>query len=264
MLKKSPSGMAMVRIELGITQQQLADTLGISRSLVAMAERGLRSLPERGRQYLDKLLDIARRMPPNPATTGLRRRTKDRGRPAYNRVKFSTRRNKAGDMLSVTIRDIEPLLSAGELHLTGQNLKNRLLKEGKKHTSPADACRELLGALEHKGETLRTRIDYLEMDISAARIRREDLSASLFLIKAQLKADRKVAREHPSQRKKYRRKIALLYVKKLTLQQQLEKYNRPAMLKRREVITGLQCQLEEQRAIYERIGERLKQMEQGV
>jgi hypothetical protein len=65
---------------------------------------------------------------------------------------------------------------------------DRLSKERKTHATPADACRELLGALQHKGETIRARIDYLELDINAARVRRQDLCASLFLIKAQLKA----------------------------------------------------------------------------
>lgn len=255
--------MALVRMDLGITQQQLADTIGISRSLVAMAERGNRRLPARGLDYLKKLQEIGLRMPPPQAPVRRRRPVTERKRPPYNRVHFSAHRNKAGTIHSVTIKHMEPILYPAEVWAAGERLRERLQKEGNKHPTSADACRELLSSLEHKGATIQCRLEHLELDLIASRTRGLELAGNLKMVKGQLKIFRQAAKDHPSLRKKFRRKVAVLYLKKLYLQDQLEKFNRPALVRRKQVIAGLQWQLGEQQAMSAGIKERMLKMEQG-
>ena len=60
---------AFTRCRLGITQQQLANSLGISRSLLAMAETGKRKLPQSAMAYLQEMQVIAQQLPvPEPVT----------------------------------------------------------------------------------------------------------------------------------------------------------------------------------------------------
>jgi transcriptional regulator with XRE-family HTH domain len=54
---------AYARARLGITQQQLANSLGISRSQLAMAETGKRKLSGSAMDYLEKMHAIAKELP---------------------------------------------------------------------------------------------------------------------------------------------------------------------------------------------------------
>lgn len=256
MLTRIPSGMALVRIELGITQQQLADTLGVSRALIGMAERGNRRLPQRALEYMDKLRQIAGRVPHAPTLPKRRRPSIATKRPLYNRIHFSSRNNKAGKMHIVTTRSLEPILSPTELRNAGESLRERFYNDGKSYPSAADACRELLLALDQKGAVLQCRLDLLELDSIAARGRALEIKANLVLVNARLKVYRRLYKEHPSLRKRFRRKIAANYLKKLSLQDQLEKCNKPAMVKRKQGIAELKFQLEDLRILAERVRQR--------
>ncbi len=57
------SSLTMLRGKFGFTQQQFADTLGVSRSLIAMLETGNRSLPAHARDTYHELISKANEIP---------------------------------------------------------------------------------------------------------------------------------------------------------------------------------------------------------
>ncbi len=57
------SSLTMLRSKFGFTQQQFADTLGVSRSLIAMLETGSRSLPAHARNVYHELISKANEIP---------------------------------------------------------------------------------------------------------------------------------------------------------------------------------------------------------
>ncbi|RYY44409.1 MAG: XRE family transcriptional regulator, partial [Chitinophagaceae bacterium] len=86
MKRNAPSAFAFMRIELGLTQQQLADDCGISREAVAMAERGHRPMPQRAADYLRQMAALTKQMP-LPAQVYRRKRASVASvRAPYNRV----------------------------------------------------------------------------------------------------------------------------------------------------------------------------------
>lgn len=256
--------MALVRIDLGITQQQLADTLGISRAALSMAERGTRHYPQRGLAYLDGLREIAMRIPQAAAPPRRQRPSVASKRPLYNRIHFSSRNNKADKVHIATVRALEPVLSAGEIRAAGERLRDRLYNEGKRAATSQDGQRELLATLEQKTAITKCRLEVLELEKVAALGRATDIKANLTLITARLKAFRQIYKAYPDMRKRYRRKIAVLYVKKLRCQEQLEKFNKPAIQKRKLQIEALQLELENQLGLAEHIKKRMDGCGEGV
>jgi transcriptional regulator with XRE-family HTH domain len=86
------SWFAVTRVRLGITQQQLANSLGISRSQLAMAETGKRKLSQSALAYLEKMQAIAKQLPiPEPVTR--RRVTGFVPLKEYNRIAPKVTRN---------------------------------------------------------------------------------------------------------------------------------------------------------------------------
>ncbi|RYE56495.1 MAG: hypothetical protein EOP48_07905 [Sphingobacteriales bacterium] len=77
------------------------------------------------------------------------------------------------------------------------------------------------------------------------------------MLNQQLKIYRKAYREAPSLRRRFRRKIAILYAKKLAVQDQLIKFNKPAVCKQKEGLEEVRCQLQ---ATHGLIGEIQKRM----
>jgi len=261
MQQKTPSGMVCMRIELGITQQQLADILGISRSLLAMAERGHRSLPSTVLPALQQLTGIARKVPYTPKPTRRRRPSVASKRPAYNRILFSTRRYMEGKSRIVTLHNSLPILSATELADAAERITQLPYFDSNGAGFSLIACRELLHTLQQKRETLQCRIEVLELDKAAARERGLGLKIDLTVIKAQLKAYRQYVKENPLSRKSMRKRIAVDYVKKLELMAQLEKYNKPAILKRKQLIMELAMEIKGQQGLEQMLRKRLLELE---
>lgn len=260
MITTIPSALAMVRVQLGITQQQLADTLGLSRALIAMAERGSRRLPDRARDYLNKLREIAQQHPQLVGVPLKKRRSVASIRPAYNRISFSSRRCQAAGAPIATVIPSKSILSAEEVREAGKKLKDRFLHTGKQPGS-ADACRELLKVLQLKSELASQRLQTLELELAAAPGRATELKGQLTLLNARLKAARYCSKNFPLQRKKWRLEIAGLYVKKLRLQDLLEKFKRPVRMKRKMEIAALKKQLKEQGALAKHLENRVSMLE---
>jgi transcriptional regulator with XRE-family HTH domain len=261
MLKHSPSALAFIRMDLGITQQELADTVGISRALVAMAERGTRRLPEKARDYLEKLRVIAVKYPPAARVSKKKRPSIASLRPLYNRVPFSTRSGKNANVHIATIAGSLSVLSANELLLTADRLKEKLYNEGRKVATALDACHQLLLSLEQKSQLTARRMEMLAVENAAAPERAMELKVRLILLKVRLKQSRQIYKAYPVLRKRYRARIAKLYVTKLYLEDKREKFNRPAVLKRKQLIADLQGELLSQQNIKERINLRIMQLE---
>lgn len=260
MYKNRISGMAMVRINLGITQQQLADTLGISRALVGMAERGTRRLPQRAMDYLHGLRRVAEQNPPTVTISRRQRPSVATRRPAYNRIPFSSRPKKMTDSHIATLNNFKSVLSKTELQLAGEKLRKYMLETGKKQPDALDACRQLLLMLEQKGAVAMCRVQMLELEKGAAPARVREIKEDLVVITARLKAYRQAYREHPGLRKGFRKKIAGLYLKKLNACGQLEKFNRAAMQRRKQQIAELKEFLDRQRKLTGQIEQRMKDL----
>jgi transcriptional regulator with XRE-family HTH domain len=58
------SNPCFARLKLGLSQQQLADSLGVSRSMIAMVETGKRNLPSRSAQLYLQICDKAKAINP--------------------------------------------------------------------------------------------------------------------------------------------------------------------------------------------------------
>jgi transcriptional regulator with XRE-family HTH domain len=262
MKQVSLSGMHYMRIELGITQQQLADMIGVSRSLVAMAERGTRSLPGSVLPQLKQLYGIANKVPYTPKSARRQRPSVARQRPPYNRIRFSTRTGRSGRVQIVTINNSLPILSAQDLQMTAKRMTLRSNYDSKIQPSGSEASRELLVTLEQNQATLRCRLEVMELDKTAARVKAIEVKAGLMVIKAILKAYRYNFKTYPPQRKKWRKAIAVTYVKKLELQQRLEKYNKPSIVKRKTLIEQLEQQLHDQQQLAQVIQQSLLKPEE--
>jgi len=261
MEQKTPSGMVFMRIELGITQQQLADILGVSRSLLAMAERGHRRLPGTVLPCLQELRAIARKVPYTPKPSRRRRPSVASKRPAYNRILFTTRRYMQDKSHIVTLHNSLPILSATELADTAERITQAPYFDSNETVTSLTACRELLLTLQQKRETLQCRMEVLELDKAAARERGFGLKVDLSVVKARLKAYRQNFKAYPDMRKSLRKRIAVDYVKKLELMASLEKYNKPAILKRKQLIMELAGDLKGQQGLEHTIQKRLMELE---
>lgn len=256
MIKRSLTGLAMIRIDLGITQQQLAETLGISRSAIAMGERGSRRMPERVQEYLHKLLPIAQQLPLPLPPSRRKRKSIAHLRPAYNRIGFSTRKTNTPVEHISTLFHLKSVLSREEVKETGERLRDRLLLEGNNHPQPADANKELLRTLAHKKELIQCEIGVKELDLAAARTRASELYCLLKIARGNLKLYRAFSRRSAESKKKYRAKVARLFLRKIQLEDQLAKFNRKAIGRRKEMIEALRGQLEGVRGMEGRLGMR--------
>lgn len=263
MQKNRISGMAMIRIDLGITQQQLADSLGISRALVSMGERGERRLPQAAVDYLQGLLQVARHNQPSTRVSGRKRPSVATLRPAYNRIPFSARKEKTAGSHIDTLNSFQSILSKEELRIAGEKLKEDMLKAGKQQPGAADACRQILLALRQKKAVTSQHLELLNFQKAAAPARAKEIKEGLVVITARLKAFRQAYKEHPALRSRFRKKIARLYLKKLNSREQLEKFNRPAIQRLKQQIAELKEQLDNAQKLAGQVEQRLIVLERG-
>lgn len=99
---RRPASPCYARLRFGINQQQLADILGVSRSLVTMMEQGKRKLPREAKAIYLRLCRKADELP-SPAIMTIKRGRKPRGSSSnlfitstvskYRPKKFDTRKN---------------------------------------------------------------------------------------------------------------------------------------------------------------------------
>lgn len=253
MQKQRQSTMALVRIDLGITQQQLANSLGISRSLLSMAERGARRLPPQAAGYLHQLLRIAKDAPPTVSARRRPRPSVASKRPAYNRIPFSTRKKEGSDVHIATLSKYKSVLSPQEILNTGYSLRDRYSNDSKIYPDAVAARQELLRALGQKKALLHARLKLLQLELLAAGPKAVQLKNHLLVTKARLKAFRQLFKEHWTLRKTYRKKIAAEYLKKLRLEEQREKFNKPALLQQKQAIAALQAHIGNLEKLVERI-----------
>ncbi|RYY52254.1 MAG: XRE family transcriptional regulator, partial [Chitinophagaceae bacterium] len=229
MKTSTTQALTMIRVDLGISQQQLADSLGLPRSRISMAELGIRPLPQIARDYLHDLLQIARRLPKPASISRKRRPSVATQRPAYNRIAFSRRKAAPGKGHIDTSMPYQSVFSKEESRETAQRLKDRFSYDRSYCPTSADACHELLISLEQKRAVIQCQLDVLELDKAAAPQRAVAVKAKLIERKIKLKSYRQLCRENPALRKRYRSKIARLYLQKIQAEEEMEKFNRPAM-----------------------------------
>jgi transcriptional regulator with XRE-family HTH domain len=235
---------AYARARLGITQQQLANSLGISRSQLAMAETGKRKLSGSAMDYLEKMHAIAKQLP-MPELVTRRRVAGFAALKVYNRIAPKTVRR-----LPVPAHKIVRQHSANNHPLTATPTNYTMLQHVNLTHYKAGAIQAKPGIANEPGlkaqqQQLRCRLQYLQLEQkNAARLS--------FLFTAYLKGfDIRIAcrEELLLQYPKYRsrnkwigQKLFLAW-KRSELKQKLLRYDDAAMEERDRVIERLAGEL---------------------
>ncbi|RYZ44876.1 MAG: helix-turn-helix domain-containing protein [Sphingobacteriales bacterium] len=243
MKKRSHAGMAFLRVQLGITQQQLADEVGMSRSTISMGELGIRPMPARVTNYLLGVQELAQQNALPERASAPQRHSVATKRAPYNRIRFSNRGASGAKRQISTLNRYKSILNDVEIRMVGEQLKQRWINGGNSIGSAA-AREELMIALQHKQTLLQGQLNMAEQDKATAPEQARQIRANISLLKAQLKVSRQLYKQQPAMRKKFRKRIASLYLKKLKAQEQLEKYNKSATKKIKQRIEELTAQLD--------------------
>ncbi|RZL06114.1 MAG: hypothetical protein EOO89_24810 [Pedobacter sp.] len=179
-------------------------------------------------------------------------------RPAYNRIAFSRRKASPGKGNIDTSTPCQSVFSKEESRETAQRLRDRFKSDSNYYPTATDACQELLISLEQKRAGLQCQLDVLELDKAAAPQRAVEVKAKLIERKIKLKSYRQLCRDNPALRKRYRSKIARLYLQKIQAEEVMEKFNRPAMTKLKEQIAGVKRQLDEVKLFAQEMERRIR------
>jgi transcriptional regulator with XRE-family HTH domain len=205
---EAAAGFASLRLYLGLTQQEFADRLGISRSLLAMTETGKRSLPASAQKLLLGLHHATAHMPV-PETGFLLE--KKRGRLSPN-GRVHNRLNKPEWQ-----RDIARLPE-----LTSGGNQDRA------------ECAALIRMQVVQKETLQQQLQYMMQEREAALAKEQELAAQLNLTGSliEIAGKRIIGYDSPLKKKNAEIGKAKLGHKKLLLERQLMRYNPPSILER--------------------------------
>jgi hypothetical protein len=242
------SGIVCMRLKLGLTQQQLAISLGISRPALALAETGRRAIPERSQLLLRDMMLIAASMP-HPADSGKERRIKKSGEPprrTHNRVSNGSRLYTVTKKRFVTAQSSTSIICtrpAMTRHASGnasvRNFSTHLLQ------SPFD-CRQLLDGSAIKKARLQGWLAYRQLEARAAVIRGQELTAELTYVNTMLQVNQEIIENYPhaAAKRKLEHRNAKLHCKRLVLEDRLEHFDAAAMVLREYNINVVVKQLE--------------------
>jgi transcriptional regulator with XRE-family HTH domain len=245
---------AYARARLGITQQQLANSLGISRSQLAMAETGKRILSESAMAYLEEMHAIAKQLP-IPELVTRRRVAGFAALKVYNRIAPKTVR-----LMRVPAHKIARQRSANNSPLTATPINYTMLQHVNLSHYKAGAIQHTPGitnARELKAEQqqLRCRLQYLQLE-------QKNATRLSFLFTAYLKGfDIRIAcreellLQYPNYRSrdKWMGEKLFLAWKRSELKQQLLRYDDETMEKRDRLIARLAGELKRLEEIIDRM-----------
>jgi transcriptional regulator with XRE-family HTH domain len=224
-----------IRVLLGLTQQELAESLCISRSLLSMVEIGKRSLPPLSQATLMKMDKTADKIPMEERDDVQHRAARSLStRKVYNRVNRSVRRNlsfkaalareaAAGEDVFTApgvAADINAVSYDGGLALPGLDSR--------------EACIALSNMQMIQKETLEHQLQHMLLEREAALVKGRELGILLTLTVSMIDIrDEAIARLPPGrQQKNGIIKKAKLFYKKLLLERQLEGYDSSSILLR--------------------------------
>ena len=251
-----------IRLQLGLTQQQLADNLGISRSALAMAETGRRAFPAFALPILQKMVPIANKMPA-PENNGNRKRTlvKD----GNNRVNESSRLHSCCKKPFVTGQSS----IAGSCSATARTKYTALATPVSFSThllqSHAD-CQNLVNRLFIKKDRLQGQLAYMQLEAATAVNRGKELAAELFVVNSIIPANLDIIAAFPLYpgKRKLEHRNAKLQCKKLQLEDRLAHFDAAAMVLREYTINVMIKQLEMLQQLIDAIQNRRKALEKNT
>lgn len=225
--KRRTGTVSFARFKLGLTQQELADTLGVSRSLIAMVETGKRKWPPAAHTIYLALCNKAAAINPGeaieikkgrkPATAQTIQQTPsvvtNYRRYRWKRRRSMTGRSKNRARLAKAMRyPPPPPVSVDQL-------------------SPADK-QKFMDMLERKKKGLGCRHAVLEFKKQMIREREQHLSFQLKYVTTMLELSNKLLHTLPPGKVRDRQELnaAVFTVKQIRLKQQLKKYDVVALL----------------------------------
>ena len=235
------SAMALMRVRLGLTQQQLANSLGFSRSALAMAETGRRPMPAFALPILKEMMAIAKKMPaPQAGYSNRRNRISKR---SNNRVEEAAR-------LHTLIK--KPFVTAQRLVTTSYALPALTQYRSGSSQGPAysthllqsdAACKQLIGRCTVKKERKRYQVAYLQLETRIAVNRDKEIKAQLAYVNTMIQSNLEIMHQFPAGKRKLEHRNARLYCKKLQLEDLLAHFDAGAMVLREHTINVMVKQL---------------------
>jgi len=236
---------AGMRLLLGLTQQELANSAGISRSALALAETGRRPMPAVVQPLLRQMMVIAATMP----DAGTSRRVKRPGkqpRRTNNRVCNSTRLYTVTKKRIVTAQP-STSTSCTRKAMTTYTSRSTPISNFSTHLlQSASDCRQLLDSSAIKKARLQGWLAYRQLEARAAVTRGQELSVQLTLVNTMLQVNQALIEKYPyaASKRKLEHRNAKLHCKRLVLEDRLEHFDAAAMLLREYNINVLVKQLE--------------------
>jgi hypothetical protein len=224
---------ACLRLHLGLTQQQLADSLGMSRSALAMAETGRRPMPEFAEPLLRQMMTVAIKMPIPQFNNWRHNRVHPSARlHTHTKKSFVTRQS------SIAASYTAPALTRyGSGNSSRPSFSVQLL-ESQAH------CQQLIDSLSVKKERLRYQLQYLHLEATIAVKRGKEISAQLTYVNTMIQSNLVIMEQFPTHKRKLEHRNAKLYCKKLLLEDRLEHFDAASMILREYTINVMVKQLE--------------------
>jgi len=212
-----------VRVHIGLTQQQLANSLGISRS--TLAETGRRPMPASAEPMLLEMRAIAQAMP-GPA--GIYKRNRKNNR-VTNQARLHTLTKKP----FVTAQPVKSG-SCTQPAMTRYPSRANRTSAFSTHLLRHTDCQTLLNELPIKQDRMRSQLAYLQLETRAAVNRGQELQAQLYCVHTMLQVNRELIEKYPfaTGKRKWEHRNAKLHCRRLLLEDRLEHFDAPAMLLR--------------------------------
>jgi transcriptional regulator with XRE-family HTH domain len=239
------TAVGLIRVQLGLTQQQLADSLGVSRSLLSMVELGKRSLPQLCQATLMKMDKTVDKIPVEEREK--LRRTATSGANAaraMNRVK----RPAAGNVSLKEEVDGTAAIAASGVRLTRLSNDKKVVPDDDPLFLPALTREEYIALLKKQWiqkETLEHQLQHMLLEREAALVKGKELGALLQLeITIMDTLEQAITGATPGRKQKDQKiKHAKLYYKRLLLERQLERYDAGTILLREQRINTTEGRL---------------------